>query len=50
LADADADGALSAREAVAFLTRSGLPRDALARIWCARGARARRRLASSAEP
>ena len=32
-ADRDADGSLSAQEAAAFLTRSGLPRPVLARIW-----------------
>ena len=34
LADEDADGVLSAPEAVAFLSLSGLPREALARVWC----------------
>jgi hypothetical protein len=35
LADADANDSLSAKEAAAFLTRTGLSRAALARIWCA---------------
>ena len=34
-ADEDCDGSLNTREAVAFLSRSGLSRAALARIWCA---------------
>ena len=34
LADEDKDGVLVAREAVAFLNLSGLPREALARVWC----------------
>jgi hypothetical protein len=32
-ADRDKDGSLSQQEAAAFLTRSGLPRSVLARIW-----------------
>ena len=34
LADEDKDGVLIAPEAVAFLNLSGLPREALARVWC----------------
>ena len=34
LADEDKDGVLVAREAVSFLNLSGLPREALARVWC----------------
>jgi len=34
LADVDADGVLVASEAVSFLSLSGLPREALARVWC----------------
>lgn len=37
LADEDNDGVVSGAEAVAFFTRSGLPKKALAEVHCSAG-------------